>query len=178
MFLQASVILSTGGGVPGLFRGGGVYLVCSRGGGRDGTWSVPGGGYLVWSRGCTWSVPGKVYLVWSRGGGCTWSGPGGCTWQAPPGPGTAPRNQVHPLRPGTPPRPGTHRPRTRYTTRTRYTPPQTRYPPGTHPTGMHSCFLKSNWMVFSDGSRIFLGGGCRLTKWFYFSHFVLKIAYK
>ena len=81
MFLQASVILSTGG----------VYLICYRGG----TWSGPRGVYLVWSRG---SVPGLVpgvYLVWSQGGvpGLVW---GVYLADIPPGPGTSPQNRYTP----------------------------------------------------------------------------------
>ena len=55
IFLHLSVILLTeGGGVPGLVRG----------------------GYLVWSLGgCTWSGPGGC--TWSGPGGCTWQTPPG-----------------------------------------------------------------------------------------------------
>ena len=107
MFLQASVILSTGG-VPGLFPGGVPGL-------------VPEGGYLVCSRGgAPGLVPGGVPGLFWGGVWCTWSGPGGFSWQTPPqGPGT------HPPGPCTP----THPPRIRYIPQTRYTtpPPRTRY---------------------------------------------------
>ena len=84
-----------------------------------------------------------------RGGECLTRYPAGtrCT---PPGSGTSPRDQVHPLGPGTPSR-------TRCTPQTRYTPREQVPPPpgpgtppgqgryglpagGTHPTGMQSCF--------------------------------------
>ena len=146
MFLQASVILSTGGctwsgpggctwsgrgGVPGLVLGG-----C--------TWSGPRGVYLTgtWSGGCV-PGPGREYLVLGgvpspRGVYLVRGvpGPGGCTWSLgvylvwglhppdqvhPPGPGT-PRTRYTPLGLGTPPR-------TRYSPQTRYTPKDQVRPP-------------------------------------------------
>ena len=131
MFLQASVILSTGG-VPGLFLGG--CLV----------WS---GGYPVWSR--------EVYLVCSQAGGVPGQVLGGvpglvrgCIWQTPPKtrypprPGTSPNQTRYPpgtrytpLGPVSPPRNQVHPPRTRYPRP--FTPPGTRYipPDQVHPMG-------------------------------------------
>ena len=90
----------------------------------------------------------------------------------PPGPGTHPPTKENPPGPGThpptkenPPGPGTHHPRTRHT------PPDQGEPPGkntaaygqwaagTHPTGMHSCFITAlysnifKWIVSFIGSR-------------------------
>ena len=86
MFLQASVILLTGGGVRGC-SGGGV-----RGWSRGGhAWLVTGGwgGMRGWSRGCAWLITGGACVVghggvcivghrggvhgWSRGDVCGWS---------------------------------------------------------------------------------------------------------
>ena len=109
---------------------------------------------------------GKV--IFSQASVILSTGGGGVPWQAhPPGPGTPPRTRYTSPGPGTPPR-------TRYTPGTRYTPqdwvhpPGTRYTPrdqvhplgavhagrygppagGTHPTGMHSCFLMQALSVF------------------------------
>ena len=142
MFLQVSVILSTGGE------------------------------YLTWPKGCTWSrggtwpgtPPGTRYTPLGPG-----TPPRDQVH--PLGPGTPPRTRYIPRTRYTPwdqvcpPGPGTP-PRTRYTLQTSYTPqdqvcppwtryipPRTRYTPsaehagrygqrvgGTHPTGMQSCF--------------------------------------
>ena len=70
----------------------------------------------------------------------------------PPGPGTHPLEQTHPPGPGVPP--NRHPPDQVYPPEqtppgTRYIPPDQVHPPdmataadGTHPTGMHSCFIK------------------------------------